>query len=68
MLPAAGFRYYNTGALTLFGKTGYYWASTNVNNNNTEYGWHFEFIDTTPTLTFAWYRGTGMSVRCVQAE
>jgi len=60
-LPAAGYRYGNTGAINYEGTSGYYWSSS-VNSTNA-YLLNFASTNLGPGYTFN--RASGLSVRCV---
>ncbi len=61
MLPAAGVRDYDDGALYLRGNRGYYWSSTGYDDY---YAWYLYF-DSSDAGTYDDYRTCGTSVRCV---
>ena len=61
MLPAAGSRYYGTGALGGRGNDGNYWSSTEFGGN---YAWYLYF-SSSGAVTYNYYRTDGYSVRCV---
>ena len=61
-LPAAGFRYYDDGALYGRGDGGYYWSSTEGDS----YGaWYLVFGSSDASTYYFYYRTYGLSVRCV---
>jgi uncharacterized protein (TIGR02145 family) len=61
MLPAAGCRDGNNGALIYRGYYGFYWSSTEYDSN---YAWYLGF-DSSNAGTYHSYRTNGISVRCV---
>jgi uncharacterized protein (TIGR02145 family) len=61
MLPAAGSRYYDNGALVNRGLLGYYWSSTEYDNSG---AWLLGF-GSSFTVTYYNSRTFGLSVRCV---
>jgi uncharacterized protein (TIGR02145 family) len=61
MLPAAGLRYFDYGALDGRGYYGGYWSSTENGNIN---AWNLYFISSDAN-TSSGYRTDGLSVRCV---
>ena len=66
-LPAAGYRYYNTGSLgNIGGSGGSYCASTPPNNNTSVY--YFGFTSSNVYTASINYRASGRSVRCVAVQ
>ena len=61
MLPAAGFRISDSGALFYRGNSGVYWSSTEYDNLN---AW-FLLFGSSDAYTDYYYRTGGFSVRCV---
>jgi uncharacterized protein (TIGR02145 family) len=61
MLPAAGYRYNDNGALNNRGSSGYYWSSTEDDSN---YAW-FLYFGSSDADTGIDNRTYGLSVRCV---
>jgi uncharacterized protein (TIGR02145 family) len=61
MLPAAGGRNYDGGALLNRGDDGYYWSSTEFGNSGARY---LNF-SSSGAGTYYYYRTYGLSVRCV---
>jgi uncharacterized protein (TIGR02145 family) len=61
MLPAAGYRYSDYGALFDRGSFGFYWSSTEYDNN---YAWYLGF-NSSDAGTGSINRTYGLSVRCV---
>jgi uncharacterized protein (TIGR02145 family) len=59
-LPAAGYRYYSTGALSSRGTGGYYWSSSATGTNGRTMLFTSGYVDTGYT-----YRDSGFSCRCV---
>ncbi len=62
MLPAAGYRDYDNGALYDRGGLGYYWGSTESGSN---YAWILNFNSSGAYTNLSFYRTYGLSVRCV---
>jgi len=62
MLPAAGFRYFDGGALLYRGDRGYYWSSTEHDNN---LGARDLYFNSSGAFTDYGGRSIGLSVRCV---
>jgi uncharacterized protein (TIGR02145 family) len=61
MLPAAGFRFNDDGALGGRGGYGYYWSSTEIDNSD---AWYLDFISSDAYTNYG-LRKDGLSVRCV---
>jgi uncharacterized protein (TIGR02145 family) len=61
MLPAAGRRYYYSGALNYRGYYGYYWSSS---ESSGDYAWYLVFYSGS-AYSYISYRRYGFSVRCV---
>ncbi len=62
MLPAAGFRYDDSGELLLLGDSGFYWSSSGHASGDVARSLHFGSGD---AGTGNYYRLIGPSVRCI---
>lgn len=60
-LPAAGFRYDDSGGLYGRGYSGIYWSSTEIGSGN---AWYLEFLNNTASIG-NYFRTSGVSVRCI---
>jgi uncharacterized protein (TIGR02145 family) len=61
MLPASGYRFYDTGALDSRGYRGVYWSSTFGGSIN---AWYMDFSQGSPYMT-NYYKIYGFSIRCI---
>ena len=61
MLPAAGARYYGSGALIVRGYGGYYWSSTEFGDGSA----YYMYFNSSNAGTFFSVRRGGFSVRCI---